>query len=85
MAGPQIGFLLSAKLSYYGVNDYKSKTESSEIAGVVGAEYALPFGFNISARYQTGFTNIAKDNGEGLNDKNKAFTIAVEYGFKKVK
>lgn len=83
MAGPQIGYLLSAKLNYYGPKDYKSSMSGTEVAGVIGAEYDFPFRFNISARYQTGFTNIANDNVYDVKNELLSFTIG--YVFKKGK
>jgi len=81
-AGPQIGFLLSAKLKDAGTNqNYKSEIKSTDWSGIVGIGYDLPLGFNVSARYQTGFTNITKDQSWGLDDKNNAFTLSLGYVF----
>lgn len=88
--GPQYGYLLSAKgtgeasgsnvsasvkmTSYYNKSDF---------AGIFGAEYYFPCNFGISARYQLGFTNIAKKDyiDEGESVKNHAFTFTVGYRF----
>ena len=86
LAGPQIGFLLSAKDELNGSTDIKSVFKSTDLSGVFGAEYALPMGINFSARYQLGFSNIVKNETSGTppdvytaSIKNNAFTITVGY------
>ena len=86
LAGPQIGFLLSAKNTDNGVTeDVKNYFKSNDFSLVVGAEYAFPGGINFSARYNAGLANVFK----GINTTDKttvklsAFTIALGYSFGK--
>jgi hypothetical protein len=80
-AGPQVGLLLSAKEEGYGEStDAKDNYNSSDFAGVFGGEYFFDAGIGISARYQLGLSNIAKDAGDNTV-KNTAFTITVGYRF----
>lgn len=89
-AGPQYSYLLSAKGSGSTSVDVDesdlngSSTDGynrSEFSGVFGAEYYFPCNFGISARYQVGFTNIAKDAEDGTSVKNHGFTFTVGYRF----
>ena len=80
LAGPQIGFLLSAK---DGSMDIKNDFKSINIGLAVGAEYSLPAGFNVSARYNAGLSNIQKSPTDGSSTKLSAFTIAVGYNLSK--
>lgn len=72
--GPQIGFLASAKIDDV---DSKSFFKSTDIRGLIGAEYMLPFNFVVSARYSYGFGNI----GKGADDKvtNSAINLTLGY------
>lgn len=86
LAGPQIGFLLSAKETYKGVTtDYTSEAKSNDFSLVVGAEYSFPSGINFSARYNAGLANVAKntDPTDNFTVKLSAFTIALGYSFGK--
>lgn len=80
--GPQIGYLLSAKGKYGGeTEDIKEEVKSTDISGIIGVGYFLPMGVGLSARYQLGLSNIAKDTeGEG-SLKNKALTFTLGYRF----
>lgn len=92
-AGPQIGFKLNAKDKYQGAsNSISDQLKSTDFAGVLGADYTLPMGLGLCARYQFGLTNIAKDNGSaGVGSsstvpttlKNNAFTITLSYRLSK--
>ncbi|RXK81240.1 porin family protein [Filimonas effusa] len=76
-AGPQIGFLLSAKskrsdIAYSNKDNYKS----TDFAGVAGVEFEFPHTpFNISGRYQFGITEV----GEVGSARNNAATFTVGY------
>lgn len=80
--GPQIGYLLTVKIEEGGVTEnIKEDTKSTDFSGIIGVEYFLPMGIGLSARYQLGLTNIAKDTeGEG-SIKNKALTFTIGYRF----
>ncbi|MGI8952480.1 MAG: porin family protein [Chitinophagaceae bacterium] len=79
---PQYSFLMSAKSKVSGGSstDVKSDYKSGEFSGLVGAEYFLPVGVGISARYQAGFSNVLKQAGSG-SVKNHAFTVTIGYRF----
>lgn len=82
--GPQIGFLLSARQKADGDSeDIKDEFNSTDFSGVIGVGYTLSNGLGFDARYQQGFSNIAKDNeGEG-SLKNHGFSVGVHYFFNK--
>jgi len=81
-AGPQISLVLSAKEksdSLRTTTDIKNEMKSSEFSGVVGVDYIFSCGASISARYQLGFSNFAKNIPSGYSMKNNAFGITVGY------
>ena len=83
-AGPQVGYLLSAKSKDSESNSIDDKDEYKpiEIAGVIGAGYTLTNGFGIDARYQFGLSNLIKDaQGTDATAKNSAFMVGVHYFF----
>ena len=82
--GPQIGYLISAKQKADGDSeDIKDEFNSTDFSGVIGVGYTLSNGFGFDARYQQGFSNIAKESeGEGTL-KNNAFKVGVHYFFNK--
>lgn len=80
--GPQFSYLLSAKAKAEGTSvDAKDQVKSTDVSGVIGVEYFLPVGVGLSARYQLGLTNIAKDTEDGTSVKNKAVTFTIGYRF----
>ena len=78
-AGPQIGYLTSAK--FMG-EDFKEELQSTHWALNVGAGFDFPFGVGVDARYCIGLTNVFQ-NFEGAIGSNKSnvFTISVSYCF----
>ena len=85
LAGPQIGFLLSANekaTGYYSL-DVKSDYKNSDFSGVFGVEYTLPYSFIVSARYQLGLLNTNLNSY--ITDKNRALAFTLAYGFGKKK
>ena len=83
-AGPQIGYLVTAKVKDGGKKaDAKDQFKSTDFSGVVGAGYTLSNGFGFDARYQVGLSNISKDTGIDGNGKNSAFMVGVHYFFSK--
>lgn len=83
-AGPQIGFLMSAKETQTGgtSEDVKENYNSSDIASILGLEYNFPMGLNLSARYQMGLTNIVKGADTGESAKNTALSFTIGFNFK---
>ncbi len=80
-AGPQLGFLLSAKAKGGGVTvDVKDSFESIDFGMNVGAGYDITDRFSIGARYGFGLSNIAKDS-EGDKIHNSNIAIALGYKF----
>jgi hypothetical protein len=78
--GPQIGFLMSGKLSNGDESsDVKDSFKSTAFAWAVGLGYRLPSGIGIGARYNIGLSKISDDNGGDL--KNNGFHIGISYFF----
>ena len=91
-AGPQVGFLLSAKNEYsysasgFGITessseeiDIKDDTESMDFSFNVGAGYEFTENIFVQARYNFGLTNIAKDTEGDI--KNGVIQVSVGYKF----
>ena len=79
-AGPQFGVLIDESLTEIIDDDYKEIVES-EISGIIGIGYDLPFGLRIDGRYNFGLTDISKSEDENKGVKNSVFTIAVGFAF----
>lgn len=86
-AGPQIGFLMSAKSKYDGETiDIKDDLKSLDYGLNIGAGYKLDNGLMFQARYCIGLADISKDvdTTEGdpnYNEKNAGFQISVGFQF----
>lgn len=80
-AGPQIGFLVSAKSKINDVStDNKENMETVELAASFGASYIHPpTGLGIDARYNVGLTNINKTND--IKSTNQGLQLGVFYLF----
>ena len=80
LAGPQIGLLISAKSKYEDETvDAKEGFKGSNISALIGAEYKFSDKFSLSAGYNAGLTNIAKDtDGDGKLTTNG---FSVNFGF----
>lgn len=85
-AGPQIGFLVSAKRDY----DYTESEDGEDIKDGYntidfglnfGAGYKLDNGLNFSARYNLGLVNISKYAPDGYSTLNNVFQLSVGYFF----
>ena len=76
-AGPQIGFLLSAKL--LGV-DVKDQMETVDFGANLGFSYDFTENLFVGARYNIGLTNIVKDSPDE-SVKNSVFSISAGYKF----
>jgi opacity protein-like surface antigen len=87
-AGPQIGFLISAKSEYEetfegettkGTEDLKDFIKGSNLGLNFGLGYKLNNGLNFGTRYGLGLSNIAKE--EGVDIKTIVFQLSVGYMF----
>ncbi|NHN25216.1 PorT family protein [Flavobacterium jejuense] len=81
-AGPQIGFLLSAKDKGDGEDvDTKEYYNSTDFGMNVGAGYDVTENINLGLRYTFGLSNIAKDAPSGYKVGNSNIAFAVAYKF----
>ena len=73
--GPQFGILVddNVKELYTEV----VQAQSSDVSGIIGLGYDLPFGLRVDGRYNFGFTDVLKD----LSGKNSVVTLAVGFSF----
>lgn len=80
-AGPQLGFLMSAKSKYDGVSgDTKERYKGLDLGVGIGAGVDLPMGLGFSARYVLGLSNIdVRSDSEQDALRNNAVQIAVSY------
>ncbi|CAM1353998.1 porin family protein [Tenacibaculum halocynthiae] len=83
-AGPQLGFLLSAKTkaeaaSVSNTQDFKENAEDMDFGLNFGLGYKLNNGLNFGVRYNLGLSNLAKENGTDI--KNGVFQVSVGYNF----
>ena len=74
-AGPQFGILVddNVKELYTEVVE----AQSSDVSGIIGVGYDLPFGLRVDGRYNFGLTDVLKD----LSGKNSVVTLAVGFSF----
>ncbi|MBX3257521.1 MAG: PorT family protein [Chitinophagaceae bacterium] len=78
--GPQIGYLVSAKIAYDGNSvDIKDSFKKINFSWGLGAGYKLSNGLGIGARYNLGITKIA-DNTDA-NIKVGGFHVGLSYTF----
>ena len=73
-AGPQFGILVDENRSLY--QDIL-EAETSDVSGIIGVGYDLPFGLRIDGRYNFGLTDILEDS----NIKNSVLTLSVGFSF----
>jgi hypothetical protein len=80
-AGPQVGFLMSAKGKGGGEEiDFKDETKGIDFGANFGVGYKLESGLNFGARYNLGLSNI--NDFEGSDDfKNQNSVIQVSVGY----
>ncbi|MCA0131653.1 porin family protein [Winogradskyella alexanderae] len=83
-AGPQLGYLLSAKFDVDGEEfDFKDDLKSIDFGVNFGLGYKLENGLNFSARYNLGITN-ANDSDEldgGAEYRNSVIQVGVGFFF----
>ncbi|MEJ0054383.1 MAG: porin family protein [Bacteroidota bacterium] len=83
-AGPQFGFLTSAKGETFNISgvktteDIKSQFKGSDVSIGMGAGWDLPFGLSIDARYNLGITDNNNSSGSS-SVKNQVFQASVGY------
>ncbi|OAZ05351.1 porin family protein [Flavobacterium succinicans] len=77
-AGPQIGFLLSAKNDN---TDVKNSFKTFDFGVNFGLGYKLENGLNFGARYNFGLSNINNLDDSSSKYKNGVFQISVGYFF----
>ncbi|WP_343587301.1 porin family protein [Flavobacterium sp.] len=77
-AGPQVGFLLSAKNESTNVKDSFNTVDFGVNFGV---GYKLDNGLNFGVRYNLGLTDINNVEGSSSKNKNAAFQVSVGYFF----
>jgi hypothetical protein len=79
-AGPQIGFLLSAKSEDNGDKiDRKDEFDGIDIGGAIGVNAEWPSGINCGIRYVIGFSQISKDVEDLGEFKNNVFQLYAAY------
>ena len=77
-AGPQIGFLLSAKNDK---TDVKDSFNTFDFGVNFGLGYKLDNGLNFGARYNLGLTDINNLDNSSSKNKNGVFQLSVGYFF----
>ena len=77
-AGPQIGYLLSAKNESTNVKDTFKKVD---LAANLGIGYKLENGLNFGARYNFGLSNINNLDNSSSKYRNEVFQVSVGYFF----
>jgi hypothetical protein len=80
-AGPQVGFLISAKSkSNNNITDFKNDFNPIDFGVSIGASYVVPStGFGIDARYNFGLSNINKNSS--VNSTNRGIQLGLFYIF----
>lgn len=80
-AGPQLGFLVSAKEKYNRITvDQKDKYNSTDISFVAGLGYLSPSGLGIDGRWIFGLSNI-NENSNGIKARNNVAQLGIFYMF----
>lgn len=83
-AGPQIGFLLSAKDEYdspiSGEDDIKEFIKSTDFGANIGLGYQTDMGLNFNGRYNFGLSSF--DDFEGVDENLKNGVISIGVGFR---
>ncbi len=81
-AGPQFGFLVSAKSKFNnGSVDVKDATKGFDFGLGLGAGYYFTPNIGVNLRYVAGLTDIVKDRIGGDSAKNGVFQAGLSYKF----
>jgi len=80
-AGPQLGFLISAKSKNNNdITNIKDNYKPIDFGASIGASYVVPStGFGVDARYNIGLSNINKD--DTVNSTNRGVQLGLFYIF----
>ena len=78
-AGPQIGFLASAKQDVDGESFDIEDLKSTDIACNIGAGYKVDSGLNFGLRYSMGLTDVPDYDTDGF--KHSVLQLSVGYNF----
>jgi hypothetical protein len=83
-AGPQVGFLLTAKADNGTTEtDVKENLKPIDVGLGLGIGYIhVPSGFGVDARYNLGLSNINDDDNTAVKSNNRGFQLGVFYQFK---
>lgn len=73
-AGPQFGFLTSAK---YDGENIKDQLKGSDISAALGLGWDLPFGLTVDGRYNLGLSNVSDASENEI--KNQVWQLSVGY------
>lgn len=81
-AGPQVGYLISAKLG----GETKTRIETKDLQGlslgyVAGVGYRLTSGLSLGVRFNGGISSVGKDDDRYDQQRNQAFSFVVGYEF----
>lgn len=81
-AGPQIGFLLTAKAKYSDGTDTEEIDFDDQVKNIdfginLGLGYTTNSGVGFNARYNFGMSNIADDSDSDI--KNRVFSVGLHY------
>jgi hypothetical protein len=78
-AGPQLGFLLSAKVKIedFDDEDIKDELKGIDIGAALAAGYEMPNGFGFYARYNHGFTTLADEGSDKVF--NRVLQVGLRY------
>ena len=81
-AGPQVGYLISAKRG----GDSKTRIETKDLQGlslgyVAGVGYKLTSGLSLGVRFNGGISSVGKDNDRYDQQRNQSFNFVVGYEF----
>jgi opacity protein-like surface antigen len=80
-AGPQLGFLLSAKAKAEGESeDIKDDFNTLDFGLNIGAGFDVSENINIGLRYTAGLSNLAKD-ADGFEVRNSNIALLLAYRF----
>ncbi len=77
-AGPQVGFMISAKNEG---TDIKDQLNSFDFGLNLGIGYKLDNGLNFGARYNLGLSNINDVNGFSSKNRNGVVQVSIGYFF----
>ena len=79
-AGPQVGFLMSAKVKTdAGDADFKDFVNSTDFGVNFGAGYDVTENINLGVRYSLGLSNINKEGDDSIKNSNIALAFAYKF------